>query len=429
MAGNRAVGHLLQRAVGWTHASTAGRAWNVGEASVGKVRRIPLEGLSEGTSASRKDELAQRWVWDDKEKKTGHWGTEPLDVPSLSPESAKGRAIVLVPEGLDATQGIEVLVFLHGFTEDASRPYAGWRTLTHKPAPGDSDRIRRLRQGLDPKELPPGPADDAPVRDVALDQAEQQLEESGEKQLVIVLPQGGRHSQFGKDGDQNFDAAPYVAQVVSRLQTEKCWRAADGKVVDAAPKVSRIDMAGHSGAGATLSHMAAAKKPSSGLTGDLVLYDAINGGELSVFQAWAKRRLDEDLAVLTDPSTTDAAKLEYLRTAPKLRGYCTDAYIGAYIQLDDAIAAWFAKHKRKLGAWAPCLRANYAFEYVDVDHEELMRGSAAGAPRPAGGGTIRDAIKGLHRGPLASTAACPPIPEPLSKRHEAAKRAKRAKAR
>jgi hypothetical protein len=405
-AGNRAVADLfrraLQRDVGWKDASTQGHAWNLDERSVGKIRRIPLEGLSEGLGENR--------VWDVKAKK---WRvvSESPEIPVLSSESAKGKAIVLVPDGLDAKKKIEVLVFLHGFTEYGGRPYAGWRTLTDPPKGmkrEETERLKRLRQGADSQ-------DSAPVRDVALDQAEQQLEESGDTQLVIVLPQGGLHSQFGKDGDQNFDAGPYVAEIVSRLLTEKRWRDAGGKPVTTAPTVSRIDMAGHSGAGATLAHMADAKQPSSALTGDLVIYDAINRGQLSSFVTWAGKRLDADLAVLTGTATDDQ-KFEYLRGAQKLRGYTTDSYISAYIELDDAIGRWFTRNRAKLGAWAPCLRANYTMEYVDVAHEELMRGSKAGQARPAGTGTILDAIKGLHPALLTSTTTCPAMPKPLSQR-------------
>ena len=163
--GNRVVAGLLrpppgavQRDVGWKDASKQGRAWNVDERSVGKIRRILLEGLSEGLSGSRTDELAIKWIWDDEAKTEGHWKTEPTTIPELSSESAKGKAIVLVPNGLDATKKIEVLVFLHGFTEHSGRPYAGWRTLTD-PSPStagmkkkEAERLKRLRQGVDPKE-------------------------------------------------------------------------------------------------------------------------------------------------------------------------------------------------------------------------------------------------------------------------------------
>ena len=299
-------------------------------------------------------------------------------------------------------------MFLHGFTEGDFRPFGGWRTLD--TAPKSTGKLKDLRQGIDA-------TDTAPVRDVALDNAAQQLEESGQKQLVIVLPQGGLHSQFGKEGGQNLESG-YVSQIVTRLQTENVWKDGTGKAAKTAPVVSRVSMAGHSGAGAALTEMR------KRITGDLVIYDAINGDQFYGFQEWALARLDADLAVLTDTSKTDAEKLAYLQTAQKLRAYTTDSYIWAYIKLDDAIAAWFARNSAKLGAFAPCLRANYFFEYVDVHHEELMRGSVAGTPRAAGTGTILDAIKGLHPSLPSSVAACPPMPASLRSRYQAAKQPK-----
>lgn len=432
-AGNRAVARLvtapsliLERAVGWSHPSTQGHAWNKDEHLVGKIRRIPLEGLSEGLSSNRSDDKARlAWKPDPVDKTKGAWVMEPTAVPDLTSESAKGRAIVLVPEGLDATQSIEVVVFLHGFTEDASRPFAGWRELTDPPPATRDSRLIRLRQGIDS-------SDTAPVRDVALDQAEQQLQDSGNKQLVIVLPQGGRHSQFGKEGGHEFLSGPYVTEIMARLRTEKRWTDGAGKVVDTAPAVSRVTMAGHSGAGATLAAMAqrsvdefnaAARHrtlpagDTSALPGDLVIYDAINGDQqLASFVSWVTMRLDQDLAVLSDTSKSDADRFRYLHSAPKLRGYTTDAYIHRYIQLDDAINDWFTRHKSTLGAWAPCLRMNYALQYLDVDHEELMRGSTAGTPRAAGTGNILDAITGLHAPAMTSTSGCPAMPTSLSDR-------------
>ena len=351
-------------------------------------------------------------------------------ITELSSESATGKAIVLVPDALDATGSIEVVVFLHGFTEGTFRPYAGWRQLVD-PKPKTAglgkvleERLPRLRQGVDA-------SDTAPVRDVALDQVEQQLEESGQTQLVIVLPQGGLKSQFGKEGGTAFDAGPYVSEIVTRLRTEKRWRDGSGQVIDASPSVRRVTMAGHSGAGAALSNMTneavkakRGEKPgkSSALTGDLVIYDAINGSQLGRFKEWARMRLDEDFAFLTDPSISDDAKLYHLQSAPKLRGFTTDTYISAYIELDDDIEDWFAKHSKKLGPWAPCLRANFALDFVDVSHEELMRGSLAGRPRAAGTGTILQAIRDLHPPRFMSPAACPAMPKTLRERHAAAKK-------
>jgi hypothetical protein len=221
---------------------------------------------------------------------------------------------------------------------------------------------------------------------------------------------------------------------VSRLLAEGGWHDGSGLPVKKAPDVGRVSMGGHSGAGATLAHMAdesvaeaaaaksgkvpdpSAKKPaSSGLTGDLVIMDAINGGQLASFEGWAEMRLDEDLAFLTG-SATEAGKHAYLQTAPKLRGFTTDAYVDQYVKLDKDIANWFSKHAGKLGVFAPCLRANFTLEYIDVAHEELMRGAPAGSKRPTGAGGILDAINSLHPALLTSAGGCDAMPEPLGKR-------------
>jgi hypothetical protein len=418
-AGNRAVARLLQRKVGWSDASLQGNKWNADEHMVGKVRRIPLEGLAEGLDANVK-------------------GAAGRKISGLSSEGATGKSIVLVPAALDATGSIEVIVVLHGFTEGLHRPYAGWRELVDPkpPTAGQGktleERLPRLRQGIDA-------SDTAPVRDVALDQVEQQLEESGQTQLVIVLPQGGLKSQFSKDGTTDFDAGRYVTEIVTRLRTEKRWRDATGKPIDASPSVRRVTMAGHSGAGAALSNMTneavnakRGLKPgkdgpaSSVLTGDLVIYDAINGSQLDRFIAWATMRLDEEFAMLTDAGVSDEAKLFHLQTAQKLRGFTTETYIAAYIALDNAINRWFASHSAKLGAWAGCLRANFALDFVDVSHEELMRGSLAGRPRAAGTGTILQAIQDLHPARLLSNQACPPMPKTLQERYDEIKKPAKA---
>jgi hypothetical protein len=382
-AGNRAVRSLLQRETKWSDASKKGKAWNAGERKVGNVRRIPLEGLGEGLRSGHK-------------------------IAGLSSENAGGKAIVLVPAELKPAASIEVVVFLHGYTEGTFRPYAGWRALDTNPSVAGmgkelEERLPRLRQGIDKD-------DTAPVRDVALDQVAQQLEESGQTQLVIVLPQGGLRSEFGKDGTQSFNAKRYVAEVVTKLKTEGVW--------SEEPHVTRVAMAGHSGAGAALSKMADAGE----LKGDLVLYDAINGDyQAELFKQWTLKRLEDDFAKVTDPGVTDEGKLWYLNRAQKLRGYTTDAYISRYIALDEAINRWFAAKADKLGPWARCLRANFTLEFVDVSHEELMRGSLAGKPREAGTGTIVDAIRSLHPPRYMNTRSCPPMPEPLKDRWQRAK--------
>jgi hypothetical protein len=420
-AGNHAVagllapaGHVVQRKVGWTNAVKDGYGWNTDERATGKlksIRRVPLEGFGEGLRSEQAVTPVQ---------KGGKWGPEirSTKIDVLSPESAVDRAIVLVPAALDADNPIEVLVFLHGYTENKDRPFAGWRTLpsiTSGRKKGKSG-IETLRQGIDAQDV-------APVRDVALDDASQQLEDSGFTQTVIVLPQGGLQSQFGKGknpgdpADYSFDSGTYVKKVVGQLQTDGVWKDGSGKKATAAPRVARVSMAGHSGAGSTLRSMAwESVKPGAGtgpwtkggtwtLMGDLVLYDAINSDDQrEAFVKWALMHLDNALIVLTRTTLDDDTKFKYLREAQKLRSYASG---GGYKTQNDALKRaidnWFRTNKSKLGKFAADLRANFVVVNVNekrkvaLEHEEMMRGAKAGKARAGGEGLILDALKGLHR--------------------------------
>ncbi len=389
-AGNRAVatllsptGPALQRKLGWSNVVQDGYAWNADERPTGRlksIRRIPLEGFGEGLP-------------DDRE------------IAALTPESAKDRAIVLVPKTLDAGKPIEVLVFLHGYTEGKHRPFAGWRTLPKlKDRPKGKPGVETLRQGIDEKDV-------APVRDVALDDASQQLEDSGLTQTVIVLPQGGLKSQFGKAGDYNFDSHTYTHKVVDRLQAEHVWKDVAGKDAAVAPTVGRISMAGHSGAGATLSNMAKQSvKPGSArgsgiLMDDLVLYDAMNTyDQFAAFRDWALMHMNNALIVVKSETLDDATKLKYLRGAQKLRSYATGGdYKTMNDELKQSLEAWFVKNAKKLGKFEAALRSNFVVKNVNagrkdaLQHEEMIRGAKAGKARAAGTGGILDALKGLHR--------------------------------
>jgi hypothetical protein len=396
----RAPSPLLQRKVGWSDALTDGHGWNVGERAVGKIRRIPIELPDHGL---KKD----------------------APIGELTPERADHRAIVLVPAALDATQTVDYVVFLHGYTENAAtRPYGGWRAYKPPKPPERASRRPRVptdeelkltkwRTGIDDTDI-------APVRDVALDQAEQQLEDSGLTQLVIVLPQGGLRSQFGDAGN----AGDYVQAVVGELSADKVWRDAEGNSVGSAPSTGRVTMAGHSGAGATLGVMAGnaaerlrhpgskdADKPNALQTsGDLVIFDAINGpGELGGYQAWVNARLDTDLRMLKGKAD-ESAQLTYLAAAPKLRGYYTAGYKSKYVELETTIRDWFKRHAADLGPIARCLRANFVLTYVGGEHEELMRGGGTGAARTNG---ILGALLDLHRPQPKSAADCQKMPEEL----------------
>jgi hypothetical protein len=421
-AGNQAVAGLLgtkvvvQRDIGWSDASQEGYAWNAKDTKgkaprrdVGRIKRLPFEGLKVGLET----EKASVWVPDSaeeterknkglpdkqKKKKTWHLETESTRIKSLSSESATDKAIAVVHSAIDPNQDVDVLIFLHGYTESAERPFAGWRTLSKDAAKTKDKRLAALRKGDDA-------ADVAPVRDVALDQAEQQMEESHGTQTIMVLPQGGLHSQFGPKGDYSFDASKYADAVVDRLVSET--------VLAKRPKIARVSMAGHSGAGSTLTRMAEQSatnikegKPAT-ISGDLVLFDAINQGQAGSYADYAKARLDADLAVLQDHKVSDEAKLKYLGSAPKIRGYhtATYPYPDEYKNLQTAIDDWFVGKAAVLGPatdlepLGPCLYANfYVKRAFDLDHEELMRGVHAGTARGTGEGNILDALKALHAG-------------------------------
>ena len=439
LAGNAAVASMVQRApgappapgliqrkVGWSDASTAGRGWNVGEKSIGGVRRLPLEGLSEGVQTPKTKKPVQL--------KDGSWTLvdEGTELKELSSESAQGKAIVLIPAALDPAKGVELIIHLHGYTESTSRPFAGFRTLDGSKTKTKNEYVGKLRQGVDARTAKP--TDTAPVRDVALDEAEQQLGESGQPQVVIVLPQGGLHSAFGKGGGFTFNSDTYARQVVDRIQGEHGWLLpGTDKAAEGAPALTRVSMSGHSGAGATLAAMARqsvadAKAPArsaadpskpapetSGISGDLVLFDAINGsGQLKAFQDWASMRLEQDRAAIK-AATTDDQKLAYVRSAQKLRAYWSTGahggtYVGAYAELKKPIDKWFRDNAADLGPIAGYLSTNYSFTPIAVGHEELMRGSLAGEDRPAGKGGILDAVKGLEAAAPKSMKDCPPLP-------------------
>jgi len=440
-AGNQAVLSLLrpvQRGldVGWSHPSTEGRAWNKGQTEVGEIHRIPLEGLSGGLKA-------------DAAKKGGK---DKAAIPELSSESAPGKAIVLVPKAIVAPNPdakvpepkIDVVIFLHGHTEDVStRPYAGWRALNPEAGKwkgkGDEDFVHSLRHGL-PDEAGK-PQDTAPVRDVALDEADQQLQESGSTQTIMVLPQGGLHSNFG-----DINPGAYANEVIGKLKKLLNTSASPDQIV------GRITMGGHSGAGATLAKLALASidndkaakeaarraaklgqpvdppKPAPPLTGDLIIFDAIwrskdSNWQLPAFKAWALMRLNNDVEALTG-KTTDADKEQYLREAPKLRGYYSTekphggSYKDIYGELQAAIDDWFKHHADALGHYAGCLRENFNVDHpVPVSHEELMRGVKAGESRDVKvwrfhlrRGSILDALKALDPKAVAAGGTCPPLP-------------------
>ena len=309
-------------------ASAPSSGWNRGEVSVGTIRRIPVEGLQLGNKISDR--------------------TRETDPPHrlITEEDTRGRAIALIPEGIDLAQPVEVLLHLHGFN-------IGYR--------------QRKIPGADPS-LKPGT-----VRDVDTDQIEQQLQASG-RPMIGVLPQGTSHSGFG---DLNADA--YIAEVFRALSSAGAF---GGRP---APKVARVVLSGHSGAGGPIRDMikepGQPRLPSS--LGEVALFDAINGeDQLARIQAWVLSQLDRDLSALTAQGISAADQQVYLQTSLRFRAYYTESgYRDVHLKLKAAIASWFTLHTRDLGGTSSALynvlQNNYRVLSVGHGHHEVIMSRGA----------------------------------------------------
>jgi hypothetical protein len=308
--GNRAVQRFMQSGrqpmplqrdptkPGWS--GTTGP--NAGETRSAKpgdsIRRIPLDGLTKGYQ---------------KEGKHGH-----------TAESAAGRAIVLMPQSLDVNKPVEVLLHLHGWG-------VGYRLRT-KP---HEDNIKGLEQDT--------------VRDVAIDKTQAQLEASGRKQMIGVLPQGGTHSEFG----DKFNSDDYLRDLFRRLEEIGVWP----KGKDLEKSISNVVLSGHSGAGGTIlgieSNKGMVRDKSRlpnriGRLAEVVLFDAINGeGQLKQVTIWALAQLNADLKASEAQGTPDE-QVKYIQsTGMRFRAYYTPSSIGPKQEKKDGKKVWLDEEKKK----------------------------------------------------------------------------------
>ena len=388
-AGNAAVSAILQRQpqAGWSDADPAVDpavkfSWNKERHSVGSIGRYPLQGLFEGNQEE--------------------WKGSPESM-KLTTEGAKGKAIGLVPEKLKPEDPVTVFVLLHGYAESAkTRPYAGWRQhlKTHK------------------------------VRDVEHDRIAQQIEATGDKQIIGILPQGGEKSQFGKETAakgfmkpyNTFFTDAYIAAVLKELKRV-------GGLASVPTKV-KVVVSAHSGGGHTVGSMLTAENekragrppgdhssaPSS--LGGVVLFDAMTWTEQATVKAWILGELDKLLAILTGPSPD---KQKAIDDAPRFRGYYTlnESYVKKYEDLDKAIRGWFQKNAPALGSWTdklwPLFQVIPWGGHAGETHETIIRGSALGTTPAVG--NLTSALKAI-KNPTARDpvpVAPPPRPRPRTR--------------
>ena len=375
-AGNAAVAQLVQRAqvqrdrAGWEDAKKQGHYWNADKRTVGSVDRFPLQLASGGyTDAGLDTESAK-----------------------MTSESARNRAIALVPKGLRPQEPVTVFLHFHGHVENASRPYASWREHA-------ADKQHPERSGQ--------------VRDVAHDKVAQQIQAAGDPQVLGVLPVGVGPSVFSRSYN-DFAGGPYLEQVFQALvdvgATEKKISFEKAKVV----------LGAHSGGGFTVNSMLAAAtaeaggKKVKGLStagaqiAEVAIFEAaIDKGRWKTVWAWARSHLDR-LAVVLDSQADAAEKVNSIKGTPKLRAYYGSSYVQPHKDLAAAIAGWFndpfapngkmtgRTNRDALGGYTDEVAALCRVIHIPgVSHEEIVRGHALADNGAADAGSVTDALKAL----------------------------------
>ena len=288
--GNAAVRLILQRKGGWPDASSKGRAWNDPTAkAVGKIWRIAIAGLKGGTREAFK-------------------GGESAHTT----EAADHRAIVLIPDGFDPDKPpdkpVEVLLYFHGHTETWRGRYAGYRQRSFKKTQATKDA---------------GLVSDDTVRDVALDQIEQQIEQSGHPKMIGILPQGGPQHQFGE-----INVDDYIREVLTRVNAEYADK------LKKVPSSWRVILSGHSGGGTEVNRILSSSSKPADLKA-IVLFDAES------MRGNIRQRMTDDLKFLADPAKKDPDRKAYLASRPPVRVFArsnkdaTFRYAKMYVKLVD----------------------------------------------------------------------------------------------
>jgi hypothetical protein len=343
----------------WSDARIGG--WNAQDTNVWGTLRIPVEELPSGFT-----------------------GDDPQQ--PYTNESARKRAIVVIPENADLSSGkVEVLLHFHG------------RNIGYR---------ERAAEGT--------------VRDVEADMIEQQLAGSA-RNIVAVLPQGRLQgdAQMTKFGIG--DPTTYVNDV---LELALPHLPANRQPTDGKLEASRLVVSGHSGGGPYAAAYANyAQQPSSTEqewvdAPPLLLFDGINGpGELQQLEQWLDAWLREDLRWLTaaaDPS----ALLD--RRGLKFRSTWGTGSDPVYKRMNESLHTWLTtwfKNNSALASVAAKWRSQYRIQQFAGQHDYQVgtgqpakpsertgapsgvtgrASGAAGAPTYGGGGNLESALRELR---------------------------------
>ena len=414
-AGNAAVAKLLRK--GPQPQAPRQGGWNEQGRDVAGTVRIPVTGVKAGNQEE--------------------------DVRGGSTEGAKGKAIVIVPDGADLAAAPDVLLFFHGMYN------LGYRERT-------TDDASRGAKGT--------------VHDVEADRIPQQLTGSG-RNIVGVLPQGTNAAEFGIGDPQK-----YVAEVLA-LAAAQLPALRPGIKLPATITPGRIIAAGHSGGGRPAYAAARAmtrKAPENDeewlKAPPLFLFDGINGpGEKDLVATMMEEWLAADrvrLKASGDPNKLlDRRGIRLRSTHTNSPTYTATNVGGGYditrpskvpgpdgkpttetIRIDipakqslkGRIDTWFAGNANLPGVDAAKWRAQYDVPQTAVSggHEATVGtgkletdakqrvptpagvtgdSQKAGVPDGSGGGNLQDSLKGL---PPDALRKPPPPPPPKTAMEE-----------
>lgn len=315
-AGNAFVTRaLLARVGGWKGVNS--KSPNASERTVtekggGGARRIPIDGIPEGTQDDDATDMTSEEIKDkglETETKIKHTVSE-----KTRESSAGGRAIIVIPTGLklDKTTTLEVLVHLHGHT-------TGYR-----------------QSG-------------GTTRDLGVERIEEQIAAAaaGGRPLIGVLPQGKFHSWFGKSG-KSFDPSAYLTSVWRILGDLGVW---DDK--EEPPKRGGLILSSHSGGDNALETMLdKGAALGSGLVADLkglFLLDTMYGPkDATRVIDFVKFRFGRDFATLNKlrgEGKTDAQLIDWVQKHGfRVRGAHSGGHYKPQMkQLLDAFTAFLAE--------------------------------------------------------------------------------------
>jgi hypothetical protein len=305
------------------------------KASGKSARRIPIDGIPQGNVKDDLEEVASTETVD-KGKDTEHEVKHKVR-ERTSESAAGGKAIVVIPTGM-ALEGatVDVLLHLHGHT-------TGYRKS------GGS------------------------TRDVAVEEIEQQVAAASHP-LIAVLPQGGFHSWFGRDG-KSFDPTAYLNAVWEILGKLGAWTKP--------PTRGGLILSGHSGADVPIEAMLGSGNAEVAGVKGLFLLDTMYGsGDADRVIAFVKGRIARDLDHLA--SMTDGkAKLAWVRSDGfRLRGAHSGGHYAPQMkQLKDAVTAFLADSESVAVLGAPgtplhdAYQANLAIDDAKgtgTDHDSFV---------------------------------------------------------